>query len=50
MATIIIDGVMYCLELSPDEDNGDDTNKPSPSSVKDANPWPSLNKKVEMVR
>ena len=29
MPTVIIDGVEYCLELSPDEDDGDNTNKPS---------------------
>ena len=33
MSTIIIDGVAYCLELSPDEDDGDDTNKPSTSNI-----------------
>ena len=33
MSTIIIDGVEYCLELSPDEDDGDDANKPSTSNI-----------------
>lgn len=33
MPTIIIDGVEYCLELSPDEDNGDEANKPSISNT-----------------
>jgi len=33
MSTIIIDGVEYCLETPPDEDDGDDANKPSTSDV-----------------
>jgi len=33
MPAIIIDGVEYCLELSPDEDDGGETNKPSPSNI-----------------
>ena len=29
MPTLIEDGVEYCIELSPNEDDGDNTNKPS---------------------
>lgn len=28
MPSIIIDGIEYCLEI-PDDDDGDDTNKPT---------------------
>ena len=29
MTIVVIDGVEYCLEQSPEEDDGDNTNKPS---------------------
>lgn len=35
MATVIIDGIEYCLEQSPDEDDGDNTNKPSTTEITD---------------
>jgi len=36
MPTIIENGIEYCLELSPDEDDGDNTNKPSTDIVDEA--------------
>ena len=33
MPTIVIDDIEYCLELSPDEDDGDNTNRPSTPNV-----------------
>ena len=34
MPIIVIDGVEYCLEQSPEEDEGDNTNKPSSDNRK----------------
>lgn len=37
MDTVVIDGIEYCVETPPDEDDGDNRNKPSSDVCEETN-------------
>ena len=37
MSIVVIDGIEYCVETPPDEDDGDNSNKPSSNVYKETN-------------